>query len=258
LEYAAIQAEELFYDEANLLEELAFNAYDELASVAAELDTPIHRLEGYSRSGNSDAFANNAPVVQTAFDDELIATGNNSRIIELGDERVIVLRVTAHNLPEQLPLDAVADQIRDELTRIRAEELVGAAATAFLSDLEAGAEDLAAAVEAHGGVWNEQRWVQRTDSDAPSEVLSAAFATVAPLPGDGMRQIVPLASGDEAVLVLTAIEPGDPDAMAVVERDQQRNQRAEQAAQSELTSYAADVRDRSTVRIPDQVLDPQF
>jgi peptidyl-prolyl cis-trans isomerase D len=257
-EYATIQAEELFYDAANRLEELAFNAYDELASVAAELDIPLHQLQGYPRRGNPDAFANNPPVVQAAFDDELIATGNNSRIIELADDRVLVLRVTAHNLPEQLPLDAVTDQIRNELARRRAEELVGAATTAFLADLESGAEDPTAAAEARGGVWNEQRWVQRTDADVPTEVLSAAFAAVAPLPGSGLREIVPLSSGDEAVLVLTAIEPGDPDAMAVAERDQRRNQLADETAQSELTGYAADVRDRSTVRIPDEVLNPQF
>jgi hypothetical protein len=34
-------------------------------------------------------------------------------------------------------------------------------------------------------------------------------------------------------------------------------QRIQEIAISELTGYAADVRDRASVRIPDEVLDPQ-
>jgi peptidyl-prolyl cis-trans isomerase D len=282
-EFRTRQAEDMFYDQANRLEELAFDAYDELASVATALGVPLETVTGYPRSGNPELFANNAPVVQAAFDEELIASGNNSRLIELADDRVMILRVTAHHPPTQLPLESVAEQIREELERAAAEELANAAATAFLGDLEesrrdaapteedaavdgdaaplvgaASGRDLVALAEARGGTWHARRSLERTDPEVPTETLAAVFAVRAPLPEGGVRQLVPMASGDAAVFVLSAIMPGDPATVPLEARDQQQVELADDAALSEMTSYAADVRDRATIRIPDEILDPQF
>jgi len=290
-EYQTREAEDLFYEQANRLEELAFDAYDELASVATALGVPLETVTGYPRSGNPELFANNAPVVQAAFDEELIASGNNSRLIELtddrelGDDRVIVLRVTAHHPPVPLPLESVAEDIREDLARAAAEELANAAATAFLADLEspvgassardlppvgassardspavgaASARDLQSAAEARGGTWYASRSVERTDAQVPTETLAAAFAVRPPLPAGGIRQVVPMASGDTTVFLLTAVMPGDPATVPLEQRDRQQVELANEAALSEMTGYAADVRDRATIRIPDEVLNPQF
>ena len=279
-EYQTREAEDLFYEQANRLEELAFDAYDELASVATALGVPLETVTGYPRSGNPELFANNAPVVQAAFDEELIASGNNSRLIELtddrelGDDRVIVLRVTAHHPPVPLPLESVAEDIREELARAAAEDLANAAATAFLADLDApvgassardlpavgasSARDLQSAAEARGGTWYASRSVERTDAQVPTETLAAAFAVRPPLPAGGIRQVVPMASGDTTVFLLTAVMPGDPATVPLEQRDRQQVELANEAALSEMTGYAADVRDRATIRIPDEVLNPQF
>ena len=284
-EYQTREAEDLFYEQANRLEELAFDAYDELASVATALGVPLETVTGYPRSGNPELFANNAAVVQSAFDEELVASGNNSRLIELADDRVMVLCVTAHHPPVPLPLESVAEEIREELARAAAEELANAAATAFLADLDApvgassardlpavgaasardspavgasSARDLQSAAEARGGTWYASRSVERTDAQVPTETLAAAFAVRPPLPAGGIRQVVPMASGDTTVFLLTAVMPGDPATVPLEQRDRQQVELANEAALSEMTGYAADVRDRATIRIPDEVLNPQF
>ena len=262
-EYQTSEAEDLFYEQANRLEELAFDAYDELASVATALGVPLETVTGYPRSGNPELFANNAAVVQSAFDEELVASGNNSRLIELADDRVMVLRVTAHHPPVPLPLESVAEDIREDLARAAAEELANAAATAFLADLDApvgasSARDLQSAAEARGGTWYASRSVERTDAQVPTETLAAAFAVRPPLPAGGIRQVVPMASGDTTVFLLTAVMPGDPATVPLEQRDRQQVELANEAALSEMTGYAADVRDRATIRIPDEVLNPQF
>lgn len=295
-EYQTQRSEDLYFDAASRLDELAFDAYDELASVATEMDLPLQTIEGYTRSGDAEAFENDAPVVQAAFDEEAIASGSNSRVIELSDDAVVVLRVTAHNPPAQLPLETVSDQIRDELERAAAERAVEEAANAFLADLgtaEASAEDtsggvldaadssaerasntepgaagsasvaapsreLAALAEAHGGVWNEPRWVERTDGNVPTEVLAAAFRVPTPVPTGGAHEVVLLAAGDAAVMQVLAAEAGDPETLPRTQLEQGREQRAQQAAAAEMAGYAADVRDSATVRIPDEVLNPQF
>ena len=67
-----------------------------------------------------------------------------------------------------------------------------------------------------------------------------------------------LANGDHAVLVLSNVQPGQPETVAQTERDQRQRQLADQAARAELASYAGDLRDRATVRIPEEILEPQL
>ena len=296
------KAEDAFYEQANRLRDLAFDAYDELASVSTAMNVPLRTLSSYPRSGDADAFAGNAPVVQAAFAEDIVSTGNNSKLIELAEDRVLVLRVTAHHPPAPLPLESVAEQIRTELSRAAAIERartaanalyaevsgesadvaadvgaasaatddtdVGAASAATDAAADVGAasaataraplsRDLAALAAEHGGVWNAPRWVERTAADVPAEIVGVAFGATVPLPAEGIVEVVPIASGDYAVLALYAVAPGDPETIPLEQRDRQQTQRIQELAISELTGYAADVRDRASVRIPDEILDPQ-
>jgi peptidyl-prolyl cis-trans isomerase D len=253
------EAEDSFFEQANRLEELAFDAYDELASVATELGVPLRTLTAYPRSGDANAFANNAPVVQAAFEEGLVATGNNSKLIKLADDRVLVLRVTAHYPPAPLPLESVAEQIRAELARTAAVARARDAASAFLEEAKAATSnrDLGASAAARRGVWNAPRWVERNAADVPTELISVAFGAATSVPAEGIAEVVPLATGDHAVLLLYAVAPGDPETVPLEERDREQLQLIRESAIREITGYAADVRERSTVRIPDGVIDPQ-
>lgn len=256
-EYRTREAEREFYDRANGLGDRAFDAYDELANVASELQLPLKTLSGLSRAGDPVAFPNSAPIVQAAFSEEIVDSGRNSQLIELGDDHVVVLRVTTHNVPTTQPLDMVREQIRQELVDARAQELAEAAAAAFLSEVEQGA-DPATAAASHNGVWHDVQTVQRTDIELPSEVLAAAFAM--PKLGADMvqREQVALATGGYAVLAVSNVQPGDAATVAQAERDQRQQQLADQAALAEITSYAGTLRERATVRIPDEVLEPRY
>jgi hypothetical protein len=70
------------------------------------------------------------------------------------------------------------------------------------------------------------------------------------------REIVPLANGGQAVVVLTGVEAGEPESMTQEEREQRRQQLADQAARAELTGYAGSIRAAADVRIPDEILNP--
>ncbi len=61
-------AEDEFYDRANELGDAAFDAYNELATVALRSSNlPMKTLMGFPRSGDPSLFANSAAVVQAAF-----------------------------------------------------------------------------------------------------------------------------------------------------------------------------------------------
>jgi len=249
------RAETEFYDRANQLGEQAFDAYNELATVATAMQLPVKTLQGFPRSGDPNAFSNSAAVVQAAFAEEIVDSGRNSELVELADDHVLVLRVTTHHLPQTKPIDDVRDQIRSELTNERAQQLAEEAANAFLTEIERGS-DAAASAAAHNGTWRPAAWVERTDNTVPTEVLSAAFAMAKPAAGVALREGVALANGGHAVLVLTNVEAGEPASMTQSERDQRQKQLADQSARSELTSYAGNLRDQATVRIPPEILEP--
>jgi peptidyl-prolyl cis-trans isomerase D len=256
-EYQIRRAEERFYDQANQLTDRAFDAYDELATVATETGLPLKTLNGFPRSGDPAVFVNSAPVVQAAFDSEVLESGKNSPLVELAEDQVLVLRVTAHHLPTLQPLEAVREQIKQELARSRAQQLAESAASAFLSELQAGG-DAATLVEAHNGTWHAPAAMERTNAEVPTEVLAAAFGLPKPPAGETVREVVTLANGSHAVLVLSNVQPGVPETVAQTERDQRQRQLADNAARAELLSYAGDLRDLATVRIPEEVLEPVF
>ena len=249
------EAESEFYDRANELGEEAFDAYDDLAPVAAASGLPIKTLMGFPRTGDPAAFENSAAVVQAAFAEEIVDSGRNTELIELAEDHVLVLRVTAHQLPTTKPLDEVREQIREELVRERAQALAEEAATAFLADIERGG-DPAESAAARGGVWHPAMSVTRTDAAVPTEVLSAAFGMPKTDEAAPQRDIVALANGGQAVIVLTRIEAGEPESLTQEERDQRRAQLADQAARAELTGYAGNIRASADVRIPDEILNP--
>lgn len=249
------RAEDEFYDRANQLGEAAFEAYSELATVATATELPIKTLMGFPRTGDPNAFANSAAVVQAAFAEEVVDSGRNSEVVELDDDHVLVLRVAAHHLPTTRPLEEVREQIREELTLERAQQLAEEAAQAFLTALEQGGDPVERAA-AHGGTWLPAAWVMRTDSAVPTEVLSAAFGMPKTSAGAPQREIIALANGGQAVIVVTGVEAGEPTSMTQAERDQRQQQLADQAARADLTGYAGNIREAATVRIPDDILNP--
>ncbi len=155
------------------------------------------------------------------------------------------------------PLQEVHDQIRDELKRARAQELAEQAAQTFLTAIQAPNADPAALAAQQNGSWTAPAWVERTNATVPTEVLAAAFGLPKPAQGEVRREHVALANGSHAVLVLSNVQPGTPDAMPQAERDQRQRQLADQSAYSELTGYVGTLREQATVRIPQDVIEPQ-
>jgi hypothetical protein len=85
-----------------------------------------------------------------------------------------------------------------------------------------------------------------------------AFRLAKPAPGEVKREQVALANGNHAVLVLSKVEAGVPESVSQTERDQRQRQLADQSANSELVSYVGALREQATVRIPEDVLEPQY
>ena len=307
VEYRDVRAEELFFDAAEELDSLAFDAFDELTSVAADMELPLETFTGLTRSGTSSPFPVADPAIQTAFSAEVLELGENSRLMEILEDHVAVLRVSAHHPPQEQPLEAVRAEIEAELARSAAEALADAAAADFLvqaadlapaevgmtddggevdgsgeaegsgdPDSSAAAAEQASSDEAEseqesapepqselaalatdlGGVWTDRAWVRRTDTAVPVEILASVFDARPDDEGAVVRERIAIANGDEAVVLVTAIRPGNADQLTREELQSRMTALAQATAGFELAGYAQHVREQATVRIPEEVLDP--
>ena len=295
-DYRTGRAEELFFAAAEELDAGAFDAFDELASVAAGMDLSLQAFAGLTRSGSASPFAVTEPAVQAAFSLEVMELGENSRLVEILDDHVAVLRVSAHHPPREQPLEAVRAEIEAELSRTAAGALADAAAAEFFAqaallpaatdqapdsepdsdpgtgsesdtesdtdtDTESGSgpvpeNPLVALASELGGVWTERSWARRTDLSVPADVLASVFRARADDDGTVNRQQIAMANGDEAVVLMYAVRPGNANRLTREELQARLAQLAQSTAGFELSSYAQQVRDAATVRIPDEVLNP--
>ena len=262
-ELASDRAYSDFFDRANDMANDAYDARDDLAGVAEAYGLELAVIEGLTPMSGAERFVDAAPVIAFAFDDEAIATGENSDLIELTEDRVAVMRVADHHPPTAKPLTEVSEDIRSILSRAAAGDLAAEAATAYQLALEADDSDDALAraetlAPEHGAIWNASEWVTRDTTIVPAAIVSLVFFQ--PGTSDDAPQVLltPTANGDQAVVLLTRVEAGVADDIPVVEREQWQQQLRESMAGVEMNAYATESLRLSDVRVPDEILDPEF
>jgi peptidyl-prolyl cis-trans isomerase D len=198
-----------------------------------------------------------------AFDEDTIASGRSSDLIELSDDSVAVLRVTAHRPPMLRPIEEVTAEIRESLLQEGAGELAAEAAAAFMSAIDgaavaAGTQDPAALAMAQGASWSDRLTVERGSASVPQQILSAVFAQSRPAAGTVGTTLASLADGDEAVVLIFSATPGVPEDIPSADREQGQELLVGEIAQGEINAFAASVRGTAKVRVPDQILNPDL
>ena len=188
------------------LKDLTFNAED-LEGPATELGLTVARAEGVTRSGDEGLFANNA-LLTAAFSEDVLQAGNNSEVIELGENRFVVLRVHAHHAPQVSPLEVVRDQIVAQISDQAARMAVAAEARRGLEELRSGAGAEQFALES-GYEWQVELGAERSSAVVPPEVLRRAFELPAPEQGASASDFVMTAAGDALVFEVVRVTTGD-------------------------------------------------
>lgn len=128
--------EQRYVDASKQLQDAAYEASD-LAQPAQDLNLKVQTSAAFGREGGEGITANRS-VVQAAFSEEVLEEAANSTAIELDPETTVVLRVKEHRKPEQLPLEAVASNIREHLAKEKATAELKAKADKLIAGLRDG------------------------------------------------------------------------------------------------------------------------
>lgn len=204
-DYRRNQAERLFYEYAERLSTLAFEHPETLQPAAEELGLEVHETGFVARDGTAEGIAAAPQVLEAAFSPEVLLEGLNSEPIELGEQRLVVVRVLAHEDEQRQPLADVRERIRDELVERRAREQALERGQALLAKLREGGDADALAAE-NGLEWRRAEDVGRRDPEVPRAVERQAFRLPAPEGGAPVYGGVPIGTGDYAIIELNGVD----------------------------------------------------
>ncbi|GAB2797954.1 SurA N-terminal domain-containing protein [Halomonas shantousis] len=190
-------ADDVFNERAQQLIDESFAA-DDLASVAEDLDLTVQESDWVSRDDASGVLAEPG-VMDAAFTPDVLEEGYNSEVLELDDQRRMVLRVAEHRPATTLPLEEVEQQVRSAVEQNKAREaLMEQAATAVAALRNGESPDLD---------WRQVQGATRQGAqEVPQAVLAEAFRL--PHPQDDPTYGTTQMSDGVAVVALTAVNEG--------------------------------------------------
>ncbi len=204
-EFRTIEAESQIFDLVESLSNLAYEQPDSLLPAAEQLGLELRQSDWFDRSSGTGITAETA-VRGAAFSGDVYSQGLNSEAIELGDDRVVFLRLAERRDAALKPLEEVEERIRAELLRSGLREASLKTGIDALEALNSGAslEDLAqswsATIADHG-------FVTRDASEPDSTILQRAFRMPRPDTAASFDGVV-LSNGDYVVIELSEIRAG--------------------------------------------------
>ena len=209
-DYRRRQAEDLFFEQGEMLANLTFENPDTLQIAADQLELAIKQSPLFSRQ-QGGGIARNPEVRDIAFSEEVLIQGLNSQLLELGNDRVVVLRVDEHKESAIRPFAEVKPQIIEQLRQARAEALAQQTGQEILEAVgEQG--DLQAIAEQRELTWNPPAPIQRDAQELDNKLVQQVFRMAHPQSGQAEYGGLTLSNGDYAVVALFQVIQGDVEA----------------------------------------------
>ncbi|MFO7641763.1 MAG: SurA N-terminal domain-containing protein [Candidatus Competibacteraceae bacterium] len=246
------QAENRFYDVIQTLANLSFEHPDTLEPAARALDLKIQDSDWFDRAGGEGLFAD-PKVLASVFGDEVLQRGVNSEPVELEPGHVVVLRVREHQPAAPRALEEAREDIVETLREQQAREALIRDIEAVRTRVAQGEHPQTLAAE-FGGEFKNAGLVGRDAPGVDRAVLDAAFRLPQPKAGQLALGAVTLANGDQAVLGVTGVVPGQPDAFSMEERQALAQQLARQMGAEQFDGLLASLRlNTKIVTYPDRL-----
>jgi peptidyl-prolyl cis-trans isomerase D len=237
-QYRQDKAAELFGERQDQIQAQIEKGATDLDQVAKELGLTRGSVPQFLRGGGGEPLGSGPDLQGTVFSDATLNQGKLGGPVALGEDRLVLVKVSSHHKAAVKPLAEVREEIVGLLREERAVAAAKAAAEAALQKLQAGTslDDVAREL---GATAEPARFVSRGDPSIPAALRTAVFE--APRPAD--KPLVRMATLDEgsALFVLTRTRVADSTAnpMMVQQQNQQLQQRA---AEGDVVAYVNEAR----------------
>ena len=244
----AAQVEQLYASALSDLSNLAFESSD-LQRLSDELNLTILTSGDFDRAGGGGFFSE-PRVIEAAFSDEVMLDGNNSDVIEIGEERAVVLRVNTTTPEGILPLEDVEPEIAVALRAQMERDAVAALGDEFatLLDTDGDVEEFLTENELQ---WRTETQVKRNQSTVNREIIEAVFALPVPTDSDVTRSQLTLGNGTFVLAELISVTEGNFESLAEAEKSSMRESVIGDLGSSELRAFVANLRETGDIFIPE-------
>ena len=235
----------LFRETLAQMDKLAFEQNTSLEPVSAINDIEIQIMEGITRSGGPAPF-DQPNVINAILDSDVIDNGNNTAVIMTSESEAMVARLVTRLPSEQLPLEAVKDNIQGFLINQKADRKSSALAESVVADI---ASDKAVGEIAafHGKEWTRVDAASWGVEDVPRLLVAKAYELPAPGPGHLSAGYVDLTDGTHAAVVVSKVELGDYAATTEAERTALMGEMEDIAGQLDMNGFLQTLRQSASV-----------
>jgi peptidyl-prolyl cis-trans isomerase D len=203
--YQKAQAENGFYEAGEKLTQMSYENPDNLLTVSEALSLTVNK-SGLFAKDKGDNIAAEQKIRDAAFSEEVLQ-GNNSAPIELGTERLVVLRLLERKPAAVRELDAVKQDVIAALNSDKANKQAIEKANKIKQHLQAGetiqkvAADLKLVVKETAGL-------TRGKNALPEQLSDAIFKAAKPVAGKATTFAVGLPTGEQVVVSLKKVALG--------------------------------------------------
>ena len=204
--YVHQHAEEKF---AELREQLADATYehpDSLQYASKTLNLPIKSSELFTKDKTGTDIAQFKKVRDAAFSNDVLNLQNNSDVLQINPETVVVIRVKSHIASALLPLNSISKQIEEKLKTTEAEQLAQKSAKELISELQAGQADPLTVANKNQLTWKQTGFIGRYATKVDFAILDLAFR----LPHDVKKPVYGIARlpNGYAIVMVKAVKQG--------------------------------------------------
>lgn len=236
------RAERRYIELTEQLLTVSFEEPDSLRPAAEATGLSVQTSDWITRR-DGDGIGQFTEVRKTAFAPEVLEERRNSDLIELPEDRAVVIRIAQHQEQAPRPLAEVRTEVKQALQRERRQAKAAALADQLKDRLAAG-ETPAAVAAGSVAELREPEPLTRDSEALPAAVLQRAFAMPAPTGDQPTLARLDRSNGNAVVIMLRQVTPGYAQAEAPTEASQvaQNLARRELEAFQEALKAAAEVK----------------
>jgi peptidyl-prolyl cis-trans isomerase D len=165
----------------NLTEQMANLAYEaNLEELAGQMGLKLQTTEFF----NAQTTKLNAKVVNASFSDVVLNKDENSEVLELGEDRFMVIHLKEKLAQRQNDFDEVKGEINNYLASLLAKTFVDNIAVQIVKFAESGKIDLVKQLMDKNSLsWKKIGWVKRDSKQADTTIINRVFALSKPKSG---------------------------------------------------------------------------
>ncbi len=247
--YRNDQADQIFAEQIDLLATIAYEQPESLQPAAQALGVEVKQSEYFSRQGlPGSQVLSDARVLSTAFTPELRSDGNNSELLELGADTVVVLRTVEHQDSRPQKFEEVTDKIVTSLRIEATQKLSATLGDSIVEALKSG-ESRERTAQQHALKWSEEKHLTRKAlGEVSPTVLEKIFKMPKPSVALASYAGLPDADGGYTVIALLNVEIIGQGEEGAADKAQVEQTLASSMGEQAFSAMVKSFRDRSEVQ----------